>query len=208
MKLWLCNIVHSPQLKALDVIYPDCSHEYSQSILLLCKEFGKWFQDFKIMEQEFLLFALPSNADMEKDPERLKIEFINLQCYSNLTKKCMKEIGKTLIPTYLKKRFLCSDTLSQEWVWCFAVIICGNSFFMKDNKTNLTNGNLSLYFESGIPVSIQRKRCFRECREHMKDYATRGHPSTMHWWRTHKCSSQTHWPLLSLPSDCTIFNFW
>jgi hypothetical protein len=66
------------------------------------------------MEQEFLLFTLPLNADMEKDPERLQIEFINLQRYSNLTRKCLKEIGKTLIPSYPNKRFLCSDTLSQE----------------------------------------------------------------------------------------------
>jgi hypothetical protein len=66
------------------------------------------------MEQEVLLFALPFNADVEKDPERLQIEFVNLQCYSNLTRKCVKEIGKSLIPTYQNKRFLCSDTLSQE----------------------------------------------------------------------------------------------
>jgi hypothetical protein len=83
VKLRLHN-VHFPHLKALDVIYPECINEYSQSILLLCKEFGKWFQDFKIMEQEVLLFALPLNADMEKDPERLQIQFINLQCYSIL----------------------------------------------------------------------------------------------------------------------------
>jgi hypothetical protein len=80
------------------------------------------------MEQEFFLFALPLNADMEKDPERLQIKFINLQCYSNLTRKCLKENGKTLIPTYPKKRFLCSDTLSQELLCCFSVIICANSF--------------------------------------------------------------------------------
>jgi hypothetical protein len=128
VKFWLHNIVHFSHLKALDVIYPECIHEYSRSILLLCKEFGKWFQDFRIMEQEFLLFALPLNADMEKDPERLQIEFINLQCYSILTRKCLKETGKILISTYTNKTFLCSDNLSQEWLWCFSVIICGNSF--------------------------------------------------------------------------------
>jgi hypothetical protein len=61
-----------------------------------------------------LVFALPLNADIEKDPERLKIEFINFQCYSNCTRNSLKEIGKTLIPAYQKKRFLCSDTWSQE----------------------------------------------------------------------------------------------
>ena len=76
VKLRLRNIVHCPQLKALDVICLDCIHEYAQSILLFCKEFDKWFQDFKIMEQEFV-FALPLNAGMEKDPERMKIEFFN-----------------------------------------------------------------------------------------------------------------------------------
>jgi hypothetical protein len=51
------------------------------------------------MEQE-LLFALHLNADTEKDPERLQIKFINFQCYSNLTRNCLKEIGKTLVPAY------------------------------------------------------------------------------------------------------------
>jgi hypothetical protein len=70
------------------------------------------------MEQDFFWVggALPLNADMEKNPERLQIKFINLQCYSNLPRKCLKEFGKTLIPSYPKKRFLCSHTLSQGLV--------------------------------------------------------------------------------------------
>ena len=89
----------------------------------------------------------------------------------------------------------------------FPWLYVGIFFLMKGNKIHLTDGNLNPYFECGVPVSIQWKQCFRECREHTKDYATRGHPSTMHRWRTHRCSSQTCWPLHSLPSDCTMFNY-
>jgi hypothetical protein len=39
------------------------------------------------MEPEFMLFAFPLKADIEKAPENLLIEFINLQCDINLNQK-------------------------------------------------------------------------------------------------------------------------
>jgi hypothetical protein len=41
VKLRLHNIVHFPHLTAVEIIYPEHIHEYSQSIVLLCKEMGK-----------------------------------------------------------------------------------------------------------------------------------------------------------------------
>jgi len=38
------------------------------------------------MELEFMLFALPLKIDIEKAPENLKVELINLQCDTNFTK--------------------------------------------------------------------------------------------------------------------------
>jgi hypothetical protein len=39
------------------------------------------------METEFMLFAFPLKADIEKDPENMQMELINLQCDTNLNQK-------------------------------------------------------------------------------------------------------------------------
>jgi hypothetical protein len=39
------------------------------------------------MEPEFMLFAFPFKADVEKAPENLQMELINLQCDTNLSRK-------------------------------------------------------------------------------------------------------------------------
>jgi hypothetical protein len=48
--------------------------EYCRSILLLREELDKRFKDLKIMEPEFMLFAFPLKADVEKAPENLQME--------------------------------------------------------------------------------------------------------------------------------------
>ena len=62
------------------------NQEYSQSILLLWEELNKQFQDFKIMDAEFL-FDLTLKADIEKAPENLKMGLINAQCNTDLCQK-------------------------------------------------------------------------------------------------------------------------
>jgi predicted metalloenzyme YecM len=57
------------------------------------------------MELEFMLFALPLNVDIEKVLEDLQMEFIYMQCDTNLIKKFSKfllthtgrEISSTLV---------------------------------------------------------------------------------------------------------------
>jgi hypothetical protein len=39
------------------------------------------------MEPEFMLFAFPLKADIEKAPESLKMESVNLQCDTDLNQK-------------------------------------------------------------------------------------------------------------------------
>jgi hypothetical protein len=39
------------------------------------------------MEPEFMLFAFPLKADIEKAPENLQMELINLQCDTNLNQR-------------------------------------------------------------------------------------------------------------------------
>jgi 17beta-estradiol 17-dehydrogenase/3beta-hydroxysteroid 3-dehydrogenase/mitotic-spindle organizing protein 1 len=39
------------------------------------------------MEPEFMLFAFPLKTDIEKAPENLQMELINLQCDTNLNQK-------------------------------------------------------------------------------------------------------------------------
>jgi hypothetical protein len=49
--------------KLQQTIFPECIQEYSRSIFLLREEFDEGFQDFKIMELEFMLFAFPLKTD-------------------------------------------------------------------------------------------------------------------------------------------------
>jgi hypothetical protein len=65
------NLVHFPHLKSLETTFPERFQEYSRSIFLLREELDERFQDFKIMEPEFMLFAFPLKADVEKASENL-----------------------------------------------------------------------------------------------------------------------------------------
>jgi hypothetical protein len=65
-----------PELQ--QTIFPGHIQEYSRNIFLLREELDERFQDFKIMQPEFMLFAFPLKADIEKAPENLQIELINL----------------------------------------------------------------------------------------------------------------------------------
>jgi hypothetical protein len=73
---------------------------------LLREELDKRLQDFKIMEPEFMLFAFPLKADIEKAQENFQIKLINLQCDTNLKQNC-----KIFILTCQKKYFLYSCLL-------------------------------------------------------------------------------------------------
>jgi hypothetical protein len=57
--------------KLHQTIFPEHIQEYSRSIFLLRQELNKQFQDFKITEPKFMLFAFPLKADNEKAPENL-----------------------------------------------------------------------------------------------------------------------------------------
>jgi hypothetical protein len=63
------------------------------------------------MEPEFMLFAFPLKADIEKAPENLQMELINLQCDTNLNKKYSETKCKIFILTCQKKNFLYSGLL-------------------------------------------------------------------------------------------------
>jgi hypothetical protein len=73
--------------KLQQTIFPEHIQEYSGSIFLLREELDERFQDFKIMEPDFMLFAFHLKADIEKATENLQMELINLQCDTNLNIK-------------------------------------------------------------------------------------------------------------------------
>jgi hypothetical protein len=56
-----------------ETISPERIQEYSRSIFLLREELDERFQDFKIMEPEFMLVAFPLKADIVKAPENLQM---------------------------------------------------------------------------------------------------------------------------------------
>jgi hypothetical protein len=64
--------------KLQQTIFSEHFQEYSRSIFLLREELDERLQDFKIIEPEFMLFAFRLKADIEKAPENLQMELINL----------------------------------------------------------------------------------------------------------------------------------
>jgi hypothetical protein len=54
------------------------------------------------MEPEFVLFAFPLKADIEKPPENLQMELINLNCDTNLNQKFSETKLQDFYP-YLSK---------------------------------------------------------------------------------------------------------
>jgi hypothetical protein len=60
--------------KMQQTIFPERIQKYSRRIFLLRKELNERFQDFTIMEPEFMLFDFLLKADTEKAPESLQME--------------------------------------------------------------------------------------------------------------------------------------
>jgi hypothetical protein len=111
LRLWenqlkVHNLVHFPHLKSLETILPERIQEYSRGIFLLREELDERFEDFKIMEPEFMLFAFPLKAGIEKAPENSQMELINLQCDTNMNQKFSETKLEIFILTCQKKNFL------------------------------------------------------------------------------------------------------
>jgi hypothetical protein len=59
---------------------------------LRCEKFDEGFHDFKIMETELLLFALPLEAGIRKSAESMQKELITSKCNTN-TNQNFSETG-------------------------------------------------------------------------------------------------------------------
>jgi hypothetical protein len=63
--------------KLQQTIFPERIQKYSRSIFLLREELDERFQDFKIMEPEFMLFAFPLKTDRHREGSRKFANGIN-----------------------------------------------------------------------------------------------------------------------------------
>lgn len=63
------------------------------------------------MEQEFMLFAVCLEIDIENETEALQVELINLHCDTNFNRILLKKTYKMFIQTYRKISFLNTDLL-------------------------------------------------------------------------------------------------
>jgi AAA15 family ATPase/GTPase len=73
--------------KLQQIIFPKRIQEYFRSIFLLREELDKRFQNIQIMESEFMLFAFDLKADLEKAPENVQMELINLNRDTKINQK-------------------------------------------------------------------------------------------------------------------------
>jgi hypothetical protein len=117
-----------PELQ--QTIFPERIQEYSRSIFLLREELDERFQDFKIMEPEFTLFAFPLKADIEKAPENLQMELINLQCDTNLNQKFSETKLQDFYSYLPKEIFPLLRSFGLRMTAMFgSTYVCVNNFF-------------------------------------------------------------------------------
>jgi hypothetical protein len=81
---WLSIAVISLSGNIKETISPELIQEYSRSIFLLREELDERFQAYGT---GIYVFAFRLKADIEKAPENLQMELINLQCDINLDQK-------------------------------------------------------------------------------------------------------------------------
>jgi 17beta-estradiol 17-dehydrogenase/3beta-hydroxysteroid 3-dehydrogenase/mitotic-spindle organizing protein 1 len=158
--------------KLQQTIFPERIQEYSRSIFLLREELDERFQDFKIMESEFMLLAFPFKADIEKAPENLQMELINLQCDTNLNQKFSETKLQDFyfyLPKYI---FPLLRYFGLRMIAIFGSTYVCEQFFplVNNNKTKsrsrLTNGHMksvmtmvSNNISPRIKILSQSKRC-------------------------------------------------
>jgi len=93
--------------------------------LLLTEQFDERFQDFKITELEFTLFASVLQVPA---PEYLQTGLIR-KAILILVTSVLKQKLQTFLFILPKKSFLRWDPLGQEWLWIPAAHMDMNNFF-------------------------------------------------------------------------------
>lgn len=134
--------------------------KYAKKLEVLSKEFSKRFRDFDSMQEKFNIFTAPFGYDVERAPESLQLELIELQCDSFLKRKYdeITDIAQfyQLLPN---DRFPNFKRFVAEILALFGSTYTCEQFFsiMNLNKsavrTRLTDDNLS----STLKVAVSNK---------------------------------------------------
>ena len=77
--------------------------DYADVVSELLAEFDRRFQEFKDLEPQFALFAIPFAVDAESVSEEVQIELLNLQCDTVLKEK-YTDIGVPEFYTFLSRQ--------------------------------------------------------------------------------------------------------
>jgi hypothetical protein len=109
-------------------IFPERIQESSRRIFLLREELDERFQDFKIMEPEFMLFAFPLKADIEKATENFQMELINLQCDTNLNQTFSETKLQYFYPYLPKDKFPLLGSFGLRMIAMFSTYVCEQFF--------------------------------------------------------------------------------
>jgi 17beta-estradiol 17-dehydrogenase/3beta-hydroxysteroid 3-dehydrogenase/mitotic-spindle organizing protein 1 len=100
------------------------------------------------MEPEFMLFAFPLKADIEKAPESLKMELINLQCDTDLNQKFSETKLQDFYSYLPKEKFPPLRSFGLRMIAMFGSTYVCEQFFslVNNNKTKsrsrLTDGHM------------------------------------------------------------------
>jgi 17beta-estradiol 17-dehydrogenase/3beta-hydroxysteroid 3-dehydrogenase/mitotic-spindle organizing protein 1 len=100
------------------------------------------------MEPEFMLFAFPLKADIEKAPENLQMQLINLQCDTNLNQKFSETKLQDFYSYLPKEIFPVLRSFGLRMIAMFGnTYACEQFFSLVDNnktksRSRLTDGHM------------------------------------------------------------------
>ena len=147
--------------------------------MLLWEEYNKPFQEFRIMNAEFLLFPLAIKAGTEKLKKIWKWDsLINLQCNASLSQNCSEITLQGFYYCLPKESCLCWNFLGQDWqhlctrahththTHSVCVCVCVNNYLPYNHnmksQSYLTDGHLtSVMTVVSIDVSVETEFTLR-----------------------------------------------
>lgn len=147
------NLAHFPTLKLVSENESD-GLNYIPKIKELKTEFQKRFSDFKLYENELILFSSPFSININNVNEELQMEIIELQCDSMLKSKYdavgIPEFYKYLGNGYPKYKNHCAKILSM-----FGSTYVCEQLFSVINKTNYCSQLKNSKMNSLLHVATQ-----------------------------------------------------
>ena len=131
------------------------TEKYTNMISALDNEFARSFADFQKLDVEFDILSSPFTTDIEKVPDTIQLELIDLQCDSTLKEKFQSESIDKFYASLNESKFGNLRKMAMKLLVLFgSIYICEQTFStMNINKTNLRSNLTDVHVQSLLRIS-------------------------------------------------------